>query len=65
MGGAGKGPGIGWSRAQPKYSWEANLFATRLFLRWQKSKGVTMENTNIANYVNIFACGRFKSLRSI
>ena len=31
MGGAGKGPGIGWSRAQPKYSWEANLSATRWF----------------------------------
>ena len=31
MGGAGKGPGIGWSRAQPKYSWEANLYATRWF----------------------------------
>ena len=31
MGGAGKGPGIGWSRAQPKYSWEANLYATRGF----------------------------------
>ena len=27
-------------------------------MRWQKSK--TMENTNIANYVNIFACVRFK-----
>ena len=27
--------------------------------------GVTMENNNIANYVNIFACVRFKSLRSI
>ena len=24
-----------------------------------------MENNNIANYVNIFACVRFKSLRSI
>ena len=32
-------------------------------LRWQK--GATMENNNIANYVNIFACVRFKSLRSI
>ena len=31
MGGAGKGPGIGWSRVQPKYSWEANLYATRWF----------------------------------
>ena len=31
MGGAGKGPGIGWSRAQPKYSWEADLYATRWF----------------------------------
>ena len=31
MGGAGKGPGICWSRAQPKYSWEANLYATRWF----------------------------------
>ena len=29
MGRAGKGPGIGWSRVQPKYSWEANLYATR------------------------------------
>ena len=29
MGGAGKGPGIGWSRVQPKYSWEANLYAIR------------------------------------
>ena len=27
MGGAGKGPGIGWSREQPKYSWEGNLYA--------------------------------------
>ena len=59
MGGAGKGPGIGWSRAQPKYSWEANLYATRgnpLVLRWQKLNGVTMENNNIANYVSIFEC---------
>ena len=31
MGGAGKGPGIGWSRVQPKYSREANLYATRWF----------------------------------
>ena len=31
MGGAGKGPGIGWSRAQHKYSWEANLYATHWF----------------------------------
>ena len=31
MGGAGKGPGIGWSRAQPNYSSEANLYATRWF----------------------------------
>ena len=32
-------------------------------MRWQKR--VTMENNNIANYVNIFACVRFKSLRSL
>ena len=32
-------------------------------LRWQK--GATTENNNIANYINIFACVRFKSLRSI
>ena len=31
MGGAGKGPGIGWSRVQPKYSREANLYAARWF----------------------------------
>ena len=31
MGGAGKCPGISWSRAQPKYSREANLYATRWF----------------------------------
>ena len=31
MGGAGKGPGIRWSRAQPKYSWEANLYVTSWF----------------------------------
>ena len=31
MVGAGKGPGIGWSRVQPKYSREANLYATRWF----------------------------------
>ena len=31
MGGAGKGPGIDWSRVQPKYSWEANLYATTGF----------------------------------
>ena len=29
MGGAG--PGIGWSRVQPKYSCEDNLYATRWF----------------------------------
>ena len=27
----GKGPGIGWSRPQPKYSWKASLYATRWF----------------------------------
>ena len=27
--------------------------------------GATMEYNNIANYVNIFVCVRFKSLRSI
>ena len=32
-------------------------------MRWQK--GATMENNNIANYVNIFACVQFKSLSSI
>ena len=29
MGGAGKGSGIGWSRVQPKYSCEANLYQPR------------------------------------
>ena len=56
MGWAGKGPGIGWSRAQPKYSWEANLYATRWFCADRKLNGVKMENNNIANCVNIFAC---------
>ena len=31
MGGSGKGPGIDWSRVHPKYSWEANSYATRWF----------------------------------
>ena len=34
-------------------------------LRWQRLNGATMEINNIANYVNVFACVRFKSLRSI
>ena len=34
MGGAGKGPGIGWSRVQSKYSCEANLYAILGATRW-------------------------------
>ena len=34
MGGAGKGPGIGWSRVQPKYSREANLYRLVLQLNF-------------------------------
>ena len=41
---------------KPIYMQPANL-------GWQK--GVTMENNIIANSVNIFACVRFKSLKSI
>ena len=64
MGGAGKGPGIGWSRTQPNYSREANLYEPAGFALTEVD-GATMEINNIANYVNIFASVRFKSLRSI
>ena len=62
--GVGKGPGIGWSCVQPKYSWEANLYAIRWFALTEV-EGSNNGNNNIANYVNIFECVRVKSLRSI
>ena len=58
MGGAGKGPGIGWSRVQPKYSEKLIYMQPAGFALTEGTKGVTMENNNSANYVNIFACSK-------
>ena len=58
MGGAGIGPGIGWSRVQPKYSEKLIYMQPACFALTEGTKGVTMENNNIANYVNIFACSK-------
>ena len=58
MGGAGKGPGIGWSRVQPKYSEKLIYMQPACFALTEGTKGVAMENNNIVNYVNIFACSK-------
>ena len=66
-GGAGKGPGIGWSRAQPKYSWAANLYATRWFCddrsRTEQQWKIIIPRTVCRLYVNIFACRAIQKLK--
>ena len=58
MGGAGKGPGIGWSRAQPN-----NLYATRWFcadrIQTEQQWKITISRT-VCQYFRVRAIQKLK-----